>query len=234
MDYREKIDFTISSFLVLERQLSDCMEYLPFIDANRQAISPKFIPIIMDACSLIDSIFFETYSEEKKKRLNLKEYSKLYETHLRLDNNLSLFLISPAQMLCPYKGWTQSEPKWWNAYNSLKHNRLNNYHFATFTNAVSSLAGLHQLLARQKEFLGGFLKAGWIDTHDIEVVADLSSSAHEGSYVDMVIESKLFVSATQGNFINPETSNEAYIDVDYEAKGISNRVRDMMFAHEDW
>jgi hypothetical protein len=234
MDSREKIDFAISSFIVLERQLFECMEYLPFIDANRQAISPKFIPIIMDACSMIDSILYETTSDEKKRRFTLKEYSKLHEPELRLNDNISLFLISPVQMLCPYKGWTQSQPTWWNAYNTFKHNRLNNYHFATFSNAVSSLAGLHQLLARQREFIGGFLKAGWIDTHEIEVTADLSASAHEFTVVDVVIESKLFASATWDNFVNPETSNKTYIDVNYEANGLSDRIRNMMFAHEDW
>jgi len=234
MNNKEKIDFAISSFIVLERQMSECMEYLPFIDANRQAISPKFIPIIMDACSLIDSILFEITSDKKKRRFNLKEYSKLREPELMLDNNISLFLISPVQILCPYKGWTQSQPDWWNAYNSLKHDRLNNYHFATFTNAISSLAGLHQLMTRQREYIGGFLKAGWIDTSDEDLTFDLTASVYENTILQFVVESKLFASAARENFVNPETSDETFIDIDYDTNGLSDRIRNMMMAREDW
>ena len=231
MDDRVKIDFAISSFIVLERQLSDCMEYLPFIDANKQAISPKFVPIIMDSCSLIDSILFEITASSNKEHFNLKRYSSLHEPNIHLENNASLFLVSPVQMLQPYKNWTKGQPQWWNAHNSLKHDRLNNYHFATFTNAVQALAGLHQLMARQREFVGGFLKAGWIDTTNFEVVDNLGSAARVGSMVDVIVESKLFASASHDNFINPDTSDDRYFDVDYDANGLSNRIRNMLFAH---
>ena len=49
-----KTDFVIANFVVLEDQLIDCMEYIPFINGNKDVISAKFIPIIMDSCSLID------------------------------------------------------------------------------------------------------------------------------------------------------------------------------------
>jgi hypothetical protein len=89
-------------------------------------------------------------------------------------------------------------------------------------------------MTRQREFIGGFLKAGWIDTSDENVTFDLSASVHENTAVHFVVGSKLFVSATQENFINPETSNETFIDVDYETNGLSDRIRNMMIANEDW
>ena len=234
MDERIKIDFVVASFQVLEKQLLDCMEYLPFLDANKQAISPKFIPIIMDSCSIIDLIFHEITTSSGKERFNLKKYSELHETSLSLDENASLFLVSPIQLLQPFKGWTKQPPTWWEAYNKLKHNRLNNFNLATFTNAVYALAGLHQIMTRQRNFIGAFLRTGWIDTKDFEVIDNLGSAAHVGSIVDVVIETNLFVSATYKNFVNPEKSDEFYFDVDYEANGLSARVRNLLFAHEDW
>ena len=234
MVIREKFDFAISSFSVLENQLADCMEYLPFIDENSQVISPKFVPIIMDACGLLDSIFFEISADNSTEHFNLKKYSKIHESRLELDNNATLFLASPIRLLRPYKGWAKEQPKWWIAYNSLKHDRLNNYHFATFSNAVQALAGLHQLMARQRDFVGGFLKVGWIDTTKIEVVENLGSAAHEGTRVDVIVESKLFASASYENFVNPDTSDDLYFDVNYEANGLSNRIRNILFGYEDW
>lgn len=234
MDNREKTNFAISSFVVLERQLSDCMEYLPFIQANKQAISPKFIPIIMDACSLIDSILFEVTSTKSREHFNLKKYSEIQEPKLNLSNNATLFLISPVQMLRPFKGWDKETPEWWNAHNRLKHNRLNNYHNATFTNAVLALAGLHQVMARHRDFISGFLKLGWIDTSNFDTIDNLGSAVHVGSKVDVVVESTLYASATYENFVNPDSSDDLYFDVNYNANGLSSRIRNMLFAHEDW
>ncbi len=233
MVIREKFDFAISSFSVLENQLADCMEYLPFIDENSQAISPKFVPIIIDACGLIDSIFFEISADKNTERFNLKKYSKIHESRLELDNNATLFLASPIRLLQPYKGWVTEQPKWWVAYNSLKHDRLNNFHFATFTNAIQALSGLHQLMVRQRDFVGGFLKSGWIDTTNFEVVENLGVASYENLKVDVIVESKLFASASCENFINPDTSDNLHFDVNYEANGLSNRIRNILFGHEE-
>jgi hypothetical protein len=234
MDDVIKIDFTVSSYKVLERQLVECMEYLPFIEGNKFSISPKFIPIIMDSCSLIDSIFFDITQGNNKERYSLKKYSTIHEPALSLNSNASLLLLTPVQIIQPYKNWIKQAPLWWGAYNKLKHDRLNNFHYATYTNAIYCLAGLHQLMAKQRNFIGSFLKAGWIDTNDIEVIDNLGSAAHVGSRVDVIVESSLFVSATDENFVNPDSSDEFYFDVNYESKGLSHRVRNLLFAHEDW
>src|SRR4029453_9774612 len=98
-DYKH--DFGISSFSVLEMQLINCMEYIPFIESNQKVISPKFVPIIVEACSLIDSILREI-AEGESERYNLKKYSEIHEPNLSLEGNISLFLISPVQLLEPY------------------------------------------------------------------------------------------------------------------------------------
>jgi hypothetical protein len=234
MDDKVKIDFAVTSFVALEKELVNCMEYLPFIEPNKPAISPKFVPIIMDSCSLIDSIFFDLSANSKSERFSLKKYCELFEPKLQLNDDISLFLVSPVQLIQPYKNWTKTPPIWWEAYNSLKHNRLNNYHCANFINAIYALAGIHQLMARLREFIGSFLKIGWIDTHTIEVIEKLSSASHEGIVVDVIIESKLFASPTDDNFVDPTKSNDLYFDINYDANGLSERIRNMLFAHEEW
>ena len=234
MEERTRINFAVTGFENLEKQLAECMDFLPFIAENKNAISPKFIPIIMDSCSLIESILHEITCSSNKERLNLKKYCLLQESSLQLEENASFFLTLPVQILQPYKNWSQKSPVWWDAYNKLKHDRLNNYHSATYSNAVNALAGLHRLMSKQREFIGAFLKAGWIDTHDFEVTENLCSYVHEGTNVDVVIESKLFVSSTGENFVNPSTSDERYFDINFNAYGLSERIRNILFAHEDW
>jgi len=177
-------------------------------------------------------------TEGDSERYNLKKYGEIHEPYLLLEKRASLFLVSPLQLLQPYDSWTIGQPEWWAAYNSLKHDRLNNYEVATYTNAVLALAGLHQLIACFKEFIGGFLRAGWIDTDSVELVADLGSVAHLGTLhpapPSMVIESELFVSPTRENFIGYSPNNPTSFEVDYDISGLSHRVRDLLFAHDDW
>jgi hypothetical protein len=234
----DKASFAVSSFSGLEVELIACREYLPFVEANKQAISPKFVPIIMEACSLIDSIFREN-TADKTKHYNLKKYGLEHEPRLSLHEDLSLFLNSPVQILRPFKDWTKKQPDWWAAYNKLKHDRLNNYEAATYTNAVLSVAGAHQLMARNKIFVGEFIKAGWINVQDDELMMKVASSAQLGALMgnppDMVIESRLFASPTLDNFVLPESEDDPlYIQVDYDYPGLSNRVRGFIFAHEEW
>lgn len=235
MSNPQSLNFAVSNFIALEVQLQGCMDYIPYIENNRGVISSKFIPIIMDACSLIESIF-KSFADNTNERYNLKKYSKLYEPSMLLEDNISLFLASPIEPLNPFKDWTKCQPDWWAAYNSLKHDRLSNYQAATFTNAVMALAGLHQIMARSKTFIGSFLRVGWISTEEIETVADLSSVAHQGSLhlqpPSLVIESSLFVSSTRENFV--KSFDNLYFDIDYDMSGISNRLRNLLFAHEEW
>jgi hypothetical protein len=235
MQKSQAAEFAVSNLKALEKQVQSCMEYIPFVEDNEKAISPKFIPIILDVCSLIDSIFHQI-STEPVKRFNLKKYSEMYEPQLQLESNISLFLATPIRALIPFAGWTKRPPKWWAAYNMLKHDRLKNYSAATFENAVMGFVALHQVMVRLKEFVGPFLREGWIDTSEIEIVADLSSAAHLGALhpnpPSLVVESQLVVSPTIENFVR--SFDGLYFDIDYDVKGISNRVRNLLFAHEEW
>ena len=51
-----KASFVISNLSSLEGQLIVCLEFLPYTPDNYSVVSPRFVPIILDACSLIDSV----------------------------------------------------------------------------------------------------------------------------------------------------------------------------------
>ena len=112
MDREYKASFVIASFSGLEIQLQSCMEFIPYAGSNKKVVSPKFVPIIMEGCSLIDSVFNQMTSDNTE-RFNLKRYSELHENQLLLEENISLFLNTPLQVLQPYKDWTKKQPEWW-------------------------------------------------------------------------------------------------------------------------
>src|SRR2546422_38782 len=121
-----KLSFVVSNFEELESRLTECLSFIPFIETNKQVISPKFIPIILESCSLIDSLF-KSFERQKGKRYDLKSYTTLVEPHLCLEEATTIFLNPPLRFLTPFSRWTTAAPSWWAAHNELKHDRLDNY-----------------------------------------------------------------------------------------------------------
>lgn len=216
------IEFVISNFTNLERQLIECMEYIPFIEQNMQVVSPKFIPVILEACSLIESIFKEL-TNNKRKIHNFKKYAELHEKHLELEDTISIFLSTPIRFYQPYKKWTKIAPNWWHAYNKIKHDRLNNYEYATYQTVVLSLNGLHQLISKCILFTDHLIKAGWFNP-DGEFIPDLVISRISESGIPISIipcESKMFVSPLNfNNFVSFQHGDPIIKECDF-----SNRVK---------
>ena len=217
-----RIDFLISQFTNLEEQLLGCMEFIPFVDQNQQVISPKFATIILEACSLIESILKEI-TNDKGIKYNFKKYAEVNENSLELENTISLFLGSPPRFYQPYEKWTKNIPDWWKSYNKLKHDRLNNYEFGTYETAILSLTGLHQLISKCRLFTDSLIKAGWFNPNG-EFMVDLITSRISESGIPITpiaCESKLFVSPLNFNFATFEGGEPRII----EECDFSNRVK---------
>lgn len=229
LDESNKLGFVVSNFEELESRLIECLSYIPFIENNKQVISPKFIPIILEACSLIDSVFKNSKGQKGKKH-DLKGYTKLVEHHLYLEEAISIFLNPPLRFLTPFDNWTKAAPTWWAAYNKLKHDRLDNYDAATYENAILAMSGLHQVISRSVEFAPVLLSSGWLNSNsrDVgEVVAARFSLSRITTKV-IPVASKLFVSPLDSNFVNYDSGHpeiEPFCD-------FTDRVKGILAAHE--
>ena len=220
-------DFVVANFHSLEEQLVDCMRYVPFIERNQAVVSPKFVPILMDACSLIDSILRDCTGGGK--RHTFKEYAVLHEEHLELEGTTSLLLVSPLQLLRPFRGWRGATPVWWDAYNKVKQDRIRNYAAATYSCTVSAMAGLHQLLARSWQFLGQLTLAGWFNETS-EGFGELGASRAAGSGPpDLPVQTRLFVSAIRGDFVDWSTEPPTIANWDF-----TERVKSHIWEWEGW
>ncbi len=227
MTHREDhLNFVVSNFSSLEEQLRLCMEYVPYIEQNKSVVSPKFIPILIDACSLIDSAF--RYQVSNKGHQNLKTFASEHEAYLHLANATTILLVSPIQLLRPFREWQDAVPAWWHAYNQVKHDRVGNYAAATYTHIVTAMAGLHQVLARSRIFHSDLLKAGWFNEHDAEGLMDLLA-AREACCgpPELPVESRLFVSAVRSDFVQWGMSPPGI-----EVWNFTERVKNFIFEDE--
>ncbi len=229
LDRETKFHFLVSNFEEIESQLDQCLNFIPFIDVNKQVVSPKFIPLIIESCGLIESIFKEMEGNEEE-RYGLKKYSELLEPYLDLEVAISIFLHPPIQFLNPFHDWTNAPPTWWLAYNKLKHDRLNNYDIATYENVILAISGLHQIISRNTDFVSTLLIAGWFnrDSPDIgELIAAKLAGARAPIHV-IPVESKYFVTPQHDNFV---VINNGAQSVE-ESCDFSKRVRDILTVHE--
>lgn len=228
LDEKTKLQFVVSQFKELESLLSDCLDFIPFIESNKQVISPKFTPIIVECCGLIESIFKE-YAGAKNKRQDMRGYSKLVDPHLNLEDAITVFLYPPILFLSPFNDWTKKSPAWWQAYNTLKHDRLNNYHRATYETVIQAMAGLHQVISRDTDFLPLLLSAGWFNSDSTDVgelvAAQISSSGVPIRTIP--VESRFFLSPLHSNFVAYKDGQPVVEDCDF-----TNRVKEMLTVYE--
>jgi hypothetical protein len=211
---KNKIEFVVSNFHDLEKRLIDCFLFIPYVEPNRNTISPKFVSIILESCSLIESIFKIILGEG---RFDFRKYSQKIEEELELDETISLLLTSPIQFIEPYKNWKNSSPIWWKTYNKLKHDRLNNLHLATYDITVLALTALHQLISKYRGFTNHLIERSWI--RDDEMIGELISARMVNDQCipikAIACESDLFVSPLGSNIIEKK-NNHFHVSYDCE------------------
>ena len=219
-------DLAFRQFLHLEKQLIAFMEFVPYIKTNENIISPKLSTIVLDTCSLIESIICH-FINEKNKRHSFQSLAEKCEPHFDLENATTILITSPIILISPFADWTHSIPTWWNAYNKIKHDRLSNYNFSTFKNALFSLTALHQLIARSNLFINQMIIAKWYNEND-ESFLEMPIARVSGCGLNsMPVESELFVTATKDNFI---TKKNNYDEIDNWE--FTTRVKTLILNYE--
>jgi len=154
----------------LERQFQNFLEYVPYLEENKQVISPKLLNLILGISGYIDSAFKEMArypkfsnnddcrkileklreSEESIKKgeppitIPIKLCLKAFEKEYKLSERKIIFKRSPEREdITPFKPYNlkTNAPKWWEIYNGLKHDVGVNIREANLHNTRDALAG---------------------------------------------------------------------------------------------
>jgi hypothetical protein len=227
----DRLDFVLANYTRLEDELLTCMNYVPYIEQNRNVVSPRFTPILMESCSLIDSIF--RYQSDVNRQHTLRDLAAEHESRLDLEAATSIVLVSPLAFVRPFAGWSTTAPEWWLAHNKAKHDRIRNHEAVTYRLTVESLVALHQVIARSWIFLGHLARWGWFNAADDEGLAELGAArAASSGPPSLPVESKLIVSAIRDSFVEydgevPRVTNES-------PWRFSRRVEQHIWEDEGW
>lgn len=179
-------DWAIESFLDLERRLADFLRVVPYESAHMRTYSPVLAAILLDACSLTESILKSTMDHARYNaitsitQLRAKRYSTtppyLNINDLRLVFRSDMFyakkvwLLSRGVASFPWYQWRAravQHPKWWTAYNRAKHDRFGNATHATLNNTLHALKGCYLCLVSSLEFRARLVERGLIRSRNL-------------------------------------------------------------------
>ena len=192
-------ELVIEWFLDLETRLKQFLRTVP-INWNYNAVLPLLSGIIVEAAGLVDSIFRKEFdlsgSRIQRKNLRITHFQEYYERRYSLSSKNTMIYQYPPVLLTPFREWVfpsaqpESTLEWWDAYNKLKHERIEHYSRCTLSNAVLSLCAFHQVLS----VLPCFFKA--LVAHDMIGLGEYGIP-HAIGYIEQGREDMPFLSESE-------------------------------------
>jgi len=170
-EFDRRINLSQNMFRQIEERLLDFLEYVPMRSRSTKHLdvySLKLVSIILETGPEIINSFdlasFPTsrrlvndpYAEDRKKVLAKERRKRETKKSLSFNDYASLLTKSNGlkNAVTEIRGlgayimpFERIPPKWWNAYNLLKHDKYNNLEKATLENALKAVGGLYWLIA---------------------------------------------------------------------------------------
>jgi len=186
----------------LESRLKEVLRGIPYDKKSKSIFLPPLSNLIVDACSLLDTIFREEYQSATgmRRQLTIVDFAKEYETRLGLSEKRTALLLFPLGYVHPFGGWFDLATgsyrglPWWRAYNELKHNRITHFSHSTLEMAVTTLGALHQVISQMPVFVDTLVRHEMLHTgswgFDYAIASIKGEQANDS--VTVLVETALF------------------------------------------
>ncbi|MEW6172200.1 MAG: hypothetical protein AB1510_03930 [Bacillota bacterium] len=141
-------------FALIESDLKRIFEYVEPADNNLQTYSHRIYELFLRACTEFEANckgILDANEYRKSSNYNIEDYCKL-ETSSRLSDYKTVLYIwkSRCKTFEPFREWKSSRTlSWYQAYNTVKHNRETHFNYASLENLLNSIAGLFCVLYSQ-------------------------------------------------------------------------------------
>lgn len=147
-------------FLTIEEDLINTFSYVEPCEENMNVYSTRFANILLSSASETDTVLkrlcavLDDTSDAKNE--------PMYRRELVLKHGLRFSEVMVQTMryslrVCPWENWSAPNPetpKWWTAYNNVKHHLDTNYSDANLGNAFRALSGLFVVLVMYYRAIG--------------------------------------------------------------------------------
>ncbi|WP_312095490.1 hypothetical protein [Aminipila sp.] len=158
----KEVQLLKAQYLLIEADLIDTFDFVYPINAHLNVFSPKFALIIKNACNLFEAIcrrlYLDIYGTNQINIYNflaLDVYLDFNNINIECPRLESEFPKHNCNIFKPYAElqWDKASiitsdmiPKWWTAYNKIKHDFSNYTDYANLENALRSVYALASLI----------------------------------------------------------------------------------------
>lgn len=185
-----------------ESLLEDVLETIPYVPEHRDVWSPKLVTIILETCSQLDSLLKFRASQSAyvtQDRLDIGNYYEYFG-----ESVAPKWVVFNDEKLFPFAVWGKSPspfkrcdyPKhqlhWWDAYNKLKHNRIENQEEAKLIAAIEAMGGLFLAILDTEECRSIVATSGWLKSDSRNPACDLDDYLNQPPCEFTVAETLLF------------------------------------------
>lgn len=145
----------VRSFAIIQKQLQDVFEYVEPDDINATAYSFRVMSLLVTTCVEIEASFKAILTENgygKSGNLDMSDYSRIERTHRLSEYRIRIpYWKGLLKERKPFGSWASPGGRlsWYQAYNSVKHDRHSSFKLATFEHLTDAVCGLFALLSSQ-------------------------------------------------------------------------------------
>ena len=128
--------------------LQKTLDYIEPDDKNLSVYSHRLYELLLRAATEFESncsgiLTANGYKKEKGKSLTIEDYHKLNEVMKLSDYKIGLSFWNSEKIILPLSEWnTGHSLKWYQAYNSVKHNRLEKFTDASLDNVLYAITSV--------------------------------------------------------------------------------------------
>lgn len=136
--------FFWGQYLILEREFIDSLDYIEFDTSNFATYSNKYAKLLLQIGSEVDNTLRDICNLQG--RTNIAQYATYMLNKYPQITNQGVKVINRNISLVPFAGWNILQPaqslSFWDSYNSVKHDRIQNFNKASLEAVSNGLAAL--------------------------------------------------------------------------------------------
>jgi hypothetical protein len=152
--YAKDPDKYIRPFLLIQKDLQKLFDYIEPSDTNLKCHSYRVHEILLRACIEVEAnckAILRENEYSKGNNLDMRDYVKINKSHRLSSYRVKIpYWDGTAGIRVPFNAWANNSLlPWYQAYNSVKHNRHEDFKNASFEHATDAVCGLVVLLSSQ-------------------------------------------------------------------------------------
>lgn len=212
-EYANQLDIhsLVNAARLILQDLDQLFFFIEPCDVNLKTYSHRIYELFLRAATEFEAnckAILQANQYVTKTNFNIKDYYKINQATKLSEYKISFYRWQGKQMWAPFAEWsTMHTLSWYQAYNKVKHNRLQEFSNANLENLMNAVAGLICVLHAQ---VGD--RVGGMDINGICAIS--TNSQFEVDTNTFHLEVPAFPEAEQYSFVwsSLETSTNAVLD----------------------